>query len=85
MSKIILQASLATLAIVFTAATIDAAEAGGNGRKRGGTGQIMRLGGPANGATTNSGFVDRTGGPSLRTNREIERFFQQQRDNSGPG
>ena len=87
MSKFTLKCSLATLAVVFAAATVDIAEAAGNMRKqRSGSGQMMRLGGPANVTpATNVGIVDRTGGPVLRTRSEIELFFQQQRESRGPG
>jgi hypothetical protein len=87
MSEIMLKYSLLALTLFFTAATIDVAEAGGTARKqRGGSGQIMRLGGPTGGtAATNGGFVDRTGGPSFRSNADVARFFQDQRQNRGPG
>ncbi len=88
MSKFMLKCSLSSLVVLFAAATLDVAEAGGTKRgQRTGSSQMMRLGGPTNGAAsaTNGGFVDRTGGPSLRTNAEIERFFQQRRDEGGRG
>ncbi len=75
MSKLMLKCSTAALVVVFAGATLDVAEAGSNSRKqRSGSGQMMRLGGPTNGATV---FVDRTGGPSLRTNSEIKAFFDE--------
>jgi hypothetical protein len=87
MPKFMLKCSLSAFAILFAAATIDVAQATGNKRKqRSGSGQMMRLGGPTNGAAaTNGGFVDRTGGPTLRSSGDIERFFRQQSGSRGPG
>jgi hypothetical protein len=91
MSKMILKVSTLALALVFTTATIDVAEAGGTARKqaRGASGQMMRLGGPAtaqaNTSASNPSINDNTTGVSLRTNAEIQRFFERQRDERGPG
>jgi hypothetical protein len=93
MSKFTLKCSLAALALAFAGATLDVAEAGGTGRKqRGSSGQMMRLGGPTNGTAatvsqqdTNIGGTIYRNGDGLRTTREINRFFHDQRSNSGPG
>jgi hypothetical protein len=82
MSKFTFNCSLSVLALIFAGATVDVAEAGGNGAKRkqrSGASQMMRLGGPTNGtaATTNGGFVDRTGGPNFRSNAEIKAYFDE--------
>lgn len=82
--------AIAAIAAIFAGATFQPAEAGNSKRKqRAGASQMMRLGGPAadgNGTGSFGGFVDRTGGPSLRTDSDVRRFFEGLRnERRGPG
>ncbi len=71
------KSSLSVMALLLTATTVDVAHAGGARRQT--ASQMMRLGGPTTIVTTsNRGFVDRTGGPSLRTDADVRRFFETQ-------
>jgi hypothetical protein len=79
---------LSFAAIVAASATslvaIDLAEANGTKRQRTRDG-IMRLGAPTNGngASTNVGFVDRTNGPSFRTQADVRAFSLQRFERGG--
>lgn len=79
--------SIATLVAACAVSTIaaDPAEAGGTKRQRSRDG-IMRLGGPANGNGNGAAILDRTGGPSLRTQADVRAFaLSSGTDRNGPG